>query len=433
MLVNINYFCLFVTIVALLPMATNAEVPSTSCPDHIMAITITAGERIPLVAAFSNPTSRTVDFEVTMLDNVFFGPRRVVQTARVGPISAGTASVGTTYPTTINTPTRKAMLTLEVTTNREADGVVGRCKYQVTIDPPAAYDVRHPILGTPEKRHLIQIPIRMCVLEGTRLAAQAEPGETISGTEPYDWLLEMNETIWMPKATIAFSSAIDTEFPVIEDPASTSTCRIPGAIADSGTASNGEPAQAAATCAAAWDETYPGRKGLPVVLVRDICTGEYGLSSGAPPEFKPGGRRFSDLCHYPRRLNESDFTDPSHPDYMVIIEKGPQSDAASGFSHTLAHELGHNLFLGHGNGLDDDNDGERIGLGGPRLYDDYCDTDEGYDPEAGCGSGRLSLMYPEGTTCNAILPHQVETARDVGRLLPGSRDHTPTGRVFDPN
>lgn len=402
-----------------------AQMPGTSCPDQIVPLTISVGDRIPLPKSFSNPTGRRVEFTVTMLANPIFGPSRVVQTVTLDAGTGRTASEPPIYPTTINTPTRTALIEFEVTTNRNDHGVVGNCRYQVTIDPPPPTITRHPIFNVPVERGLVQIPVRICVIKGSILASGADAGETIEGGEIYDLLLSANEDIWYRQAGIAFSTSLDEGFPVVADPTESSQCSIPGDVMESGFGGGGEDEQVAAQCAAAWDSLYPGRLGLPVVFVRNICSAAKGVSSSAPAIFRIGFSRNSDLCNSPRNIEKADLTDESHPDFMVLEEPGPQGGTKDSVTRTLAHELGHNLFLGHGNGLDDDENGAPVGMPGPRLYDAFCDSAEDVSPEGDCGAGGWSLMSAEESTCNTMLPHQIETARDIGTLMPGAR-------VFDP-
>jgi len=103
------------------------------------------------------------------------------------------------------------------------------------------------------------------------------------------------------------------------------------------------------------------------------------------------------------------------------------------------HELGHNLFLGHGNGLDDNQDGRPAGRPGPRRYDEYCDPawllppgnqlvaeDLATDFVDCDRTGSVMVRY---ATCPNLQPLQVETARRVARLMPGFVDGTPRSVV----
>jgi hypothetical protein len=96
----------------------------------------------------------------------------------------------------------------------------------------------------------------------------------------------------------------------------------------------------------------------------------------------------------------------------------------------LAHELGHNLFLSHGNGLDDNGDGRPAGMTGSRRYDQYCEPGWLLAP----GNSVLAEDVGSATTCSLmqtsscsanIRPLQRETARGVARHLPGFVDGTP--------
>ena len=101
----------------------------------------------------------------------------------------------------------------------------------------------------------------------------------------------------------------------------------------------------------------------------------------------------------------------------------------------IAHELGHDLLLGHGNGLDDNgdglipsNDGLTLSNPGDRRYDHYCDslgTNE--DPPTGQCEGLdadeddpASVMNAATTPCMKLWPLQIEQARAAARLKPGA-------------
>jgi hypothetical protein len=113
--------------------------------------------------------------------------------------------------------------------------------------------------------------------------------------------------------------------------------------------------------------------------------------------------------------------------FVIMPDKSWQLSSAV---KTLAHELGHNLFLGHGNGLDDNGDGRPIGFNGPRRYDEYCDPGWLLAP----GNTVLAEDVNSATPCSLmqakacsgeLRPLQVETARGVALLLPGAVNGTP--------
>ena len=97
--------------------------------------------------------------------------------------------------------------------------------------------------------------------------------------------------------------------------------------------------------------------------------------------------------------------------------------------------IGHNLFLGHGNGLDDNHDGKPAGMRGPLRYDEYCDPGWMLPPNfeelaedkntvfVSCAQNG-SLMFPSAS-CPNLQPLQVETARGMALLMPGAKDGTP--------
>src|SRR5262249_49662903 len=96
---------------------------------------------------------------------------------------------------------------------------------------------------------------------------------------------------------------------------------------------------------------------------------------------------------------------------------------------TLAHELGHTLLLGHGNGLDDNHDGLQPPLSGARRFDQYCDplalNPSTLDPREDDGTPftncvASSSVMEAHAPCNNLQPLQVDQAREVAKLLPGA-------------
>ena len=85
-------------------------------------------------------------------------------------------------------------------------------------------------------------------------------------------------------------------------------------------------------------------------------------------------------------------------------------DAGSAGGFVTAHELGHILQLGHGNGLDDDGDGR---------VDDFCDGTE--DPDA----APTGLMAPSGTDSDMLNAYQRALARAAAFVNPQATRRRP--------
>jgi hypothetical protein len=245
-------------------------------------------------------------------------------------------------------------------------------------------------------------------------------------------LRAVNDEIWYPAAQVAFSTATDS-IPVIADPSPPGGGS--GSLGDLEVAFLSNEANRAATaCTQAWAELQPGRPGLPVVNARKF------INSGAIEGVSPGpatalyvasrnplsGRRGDDLCGAPQRLTPADIGTP----FVVMPDQGFLTRPTL----VLAHELGHNLFLGHGNGLDDNGDGTRAGRPGPKRYDEYCDAGwlappMNLDVAEDLGTRLVSCeasssLMNRFASCTNLRPLQTETARGVARLHPGAVDGT---------
>jgi hypothetical protein len=133
------------------------------------------------------------------------------------------------------------------------------------------------------------------------------------------------------------------------------------------------------------------------------------------------GQRGEDLCDEPRNLDARDVYeldgDADHPDVgFATIAEPSQFFSPDHHGRVLAHELGHVLALGHGNGLDDNHDGIEPGQPGARRFDEYCDplgTDE--DPaDQPCTS-----LMEDGAPCEPLTALQVEMATAAAAVMPG--------------
>ena len=188
---------------------------------------------------------------------------------------------------------------------------------------------------------------------------------------------------------------------------------------------------AADLCTQAWQMRFPGRRGIPVIGARQFVgepatkglasVPDRGLSVASHQAFS--GQRGDALCGFPVQLQQGNMGKP----FAILRDLTWEEPNASRF---LAHELGHNLFLGHGNGLDDNHDGRPAGIAGPRRYDEYCDR-AWLKPPANTvlvediGTATTGSLM-QHTSCSADLRRlQVQTARGVVRLRPGFVDGTP--------
>jgi len=144
--------------------------------------------------------------------------------------------------------------------------------------------------------------------------------------------------------------------------------------------------------------------------------------------FEPDRKK--EFCVAPRTLTVSDasasgVTMIDSANFGAKNLDGRPMNAADPFS-TLAHELGHSLLLGHGDGVDNDHNGVLPPAPGNRWYDAYCDPagvnaagapiEDLLGGAAGCGS----VMLGGSAQCHDIQPLQREAARDAAALIPGA-------------
>jgi hypothetical protein len=430
------------------PTAAEVQTPRASCTSQVTALSLQLGQEIALPQQYNNPTNERVTFIVTMRANSLFGPAHEVTRATL-PARTGRTSGGV-HLTGLRTPLGSARVVLDVTTDRTGAQIVGRCNYRVKLQPPPGVVGKVPPLSNVPRRQLTpqslswlyQVPVRMCVLEGSALAAGRKAGEMMTGDQSkiiLDLLESVNTDIWFPNAQIAFSSAIETGFPVVADPTPPGSqyCGSTGDLEVDGIG-YGDALFAEDSCAAAWRQRYRNTTGIPIVFARSFCdSGDIrGGSPGPDPKLyvkshKAFGQRGDDLCGAPRRLTTADLTGQNRRPFVVLTEPARHPSARN----RLAHELGHNFYLGHGNGLDDNRDGLPAGRPGPRRYDEICDPGWLVPPQNTVLAEDRSAVFTDcentgslmqqSALCSNLQPLQVETARSVARLMPGFVDATP--------
>jgi RTX calcium-binding nonapeptide repeat (4 copies) len=206
----------------------------------------------------------------------------------------------------------------------------------------------------------IFVPLRWCAIEGspavTNPAGVGEPD-----TDNVLWRRHERATdnIWLPGARISFRSAMIREafamadFPIIPDPD-----RPPpgaGVEGDIDHSTSAELLDARAACLSAWDDLEMtlgvNIEGTVAINLRRFVNADGTTSNLA------GFGTFSISYTGPNpctgQIVSNNYGDGP---FASVIDN---SFTLPGDPHDalLAHELGHSLFLGHGNGLDDDADG----------------------------------------------------------------------------
>jgi hypothetical protein len=406
------------TVVAAAPPVLAADPPGAFCTTSRADLDLRLGGGIPLPHDYSNPTSSTVKFTLRMTANRFFGPAHDIGSVTLPPETGRTDAA--VELTSLHTPLGEGDVSIEVRTDRTGDQVVGRCDYTLRLAAPVPAPNRIP-------RWLLQVPVQMCAVEGSQLAAGRQPGQLVAPGQLLETLAAVNDTVWYPKAQVAFSTATESVIPVIADPIPPAGGN--GQLGDIHIGTRTEAGKARDLCSQAWQAMLPRRPGIPVINSRDFVGGAaLGVAPGPPLGLYVAshkafsGQRGDDLCGFPLRLSAADVSG------NFVVMKDQRSLGSARIS-TLAHELGHNLFLGHGNGLDDNQDGLAVGSPGPRRYDEYCDPAWLAPPQ------NVTLVEDQGTptpcslmhhfSCSLdIRPLQIETARGVARVVPGAVDGT---------
>jgi hypothetical protein len=271
----------------------------------------------------------------------------------------------------------------------------------------------------------IALPVCPCILKGTKWTAISgrqgewiQTGNTDLTFKVSQVVYEANDNVWIPGADIAMVPQIsdDGYIKVIDDP--DLNFGDPGDVY----ASDEEGSLLASKCREVWAGSIV-EGGLVLIIANKIINSDgsrVGMS-GYSENYKSVLARNSglDLCNFPRNLSKNDLLNR----YMIIEDPmhfGLKGEKGNGIPNViLAHEFGHVLMLGHGDGLDNDNNGKQPGENGPRLFDAYCDFNEykQFDEQPTQPRSLMNMVAGGNTT---ITPLQRECARNVAVLLPGA-------------
>jgi hypothetical protein len=232
-----------------------------------------------------------------------------------------------------------------------------------------------------------------------------------------DLISKVNTQIWNPGAGISFLEmpGPDGHIPIIDDADLQSGDY--GDITDPRN-NSWEGNDAATRCRTAW-ANYGVNDGIIILIVREMNQPGFNVAAditGYALGYQ--GTLKQKLCTYPRTINKSNLLSR----FLIIIDPTllvfPQSRYDDGPPElVLGHELGHVLTLAHGDGLDNDGNGDVPPNSGPRLYDFYCDEIEfaDFDKKASTRS-----LMSEGSSSKLITSLQKEQARSMAMLMPGA-------------
>lgn len=276
-----------------------------------------------------------------------------------------------------------------------------------------------------QEEGLIQIPLRWCAVDGS--TAAVNPG-SLGEPDTDSVLLKRQERasdlVLEPGALITLRGAFTTSvtgsasFPIIADPKPPRNGR-PDHLGDIV-----DPRQdvtelntALASCRNAWD-AIATQFATPLVGPIALNIGQFVDLRGNPVTDLIGWGGYTTWapktehpCDVESELITASGGFFAVADFSEIGE--PDTDAK-----LVAHELGHVLYLSHGNGEDDNGNG---------FYDQRCDPWElpGAPPE--------TVMHPDiRAATDAITPNQGNTSRKIASVYIGSQVETDGGMVNGP-
>ena len=286
----------------------------------------------------------------------------------------------------------------------------------------------------------IQIPVRWCALTGTTAVIDPESlGERNTNRVLLQRQRRATQRVWLPGANIILRSAMPGalpahrffDLPVIDDPrppvgvgpVEFPPGNGPGSLGDirfpMPEAVAAEFKEARAECEEEWDHLAVA-SGTSVTGPIAFNIGQFVDASGIPtadlglgdftlaPSFVMNGS-----CLNPPNVISASGGFMGVVDFEFLTGVGRKDKDA----RVVAHEFGHVLELGHGNGFDDDGDG---------AYDQFCDNAFLSPPGEDPFRSPASIMHPSlsGAT-TTVTPLQRQTSRGIAMKYSGSQIDPP--------
>jgi hypothetical protein len=233
-------------------------------------------------------------------------------------------------------------------------------------------------------------------------------GSFVSDRELRKKILAADDRSWLKYAHIMFYPvSAEHGIPVIADRDSTGTLKAANVARND--------------CLAVWSKIIYGDPNvgssyerLPVLdRVNEGCGG---IGCDLPGNnFLFGQPDYDRLCSAPRNLNMYDVSI-----HYAAIDDNPSQNKPQDPARALAHEFGHTLLLGHGNGIDDNTDG-KFDFCDPLGYNDPKTLETSMEDYNFGGTGIYNLMTAF-LTSDELTSLQVEQARDVALVHRGATE-----------
>lgn len=298
--------------------------------------------------------------------------------------------------------------------------VIDRLEYCMRVVPP----LRDNIDPTITKYHPhIQIPLYICFLDGGPASEDNSDNNGSVDVDLSSLLGEVNET-WR-SADISFVTSSINKFPIVPSRDVDLQPRLPDRFHNRGYIDApliGGPT----TGPILWERCatkHGNNRGIILVFVRGYYAWDgkdynpapqIGLAASLNRDIRDSVCDTSfDFTPLQMRVDRTDNVPQVRRLWVTVKETAT--------SRTLSHELGHALYLHHGNGFDDDGNGSPAGMKGRKRFDYYCDQEERRAISGTCEQAG-SLMSISGG-CSILRPLQVDIARHVASVYPGVKRH----------
>ena len=301
----------------------------------------------------------------------------------------------------------------------------------------AAQSCDHIVASHPNR---IALPVCACILRGAGWTVIAKPSGDATLPPGEDHFFTHTESaaiannvnslidsasakIWEPQADIALVPQIDAQgyIPVIDYP-NVYQGQLYGNVA----AYYADGEDVAGKCRAAWGKALIPDAVVVIIVRKLTSTGGIPIPKSGYSEYYDqvnARRQGKDLCTVPRNLTKDD----TKGRYILLEDPtllGLAAQAGHGFPYIiLGHEVGHVFMLGHGDGLDNNNNGTQPPGPGDRRFDEICDPDEFLHidvPNESIPNSPISLMNETPGYFTKLTPLQMELAQTAARLMPGA-------------
>ena len=256
--------------------------------------------------------------------------------------------------------------------------------------------------------NMLVVPVRICVIQGATFAPADQPVNLAAVTDKAHQIVAAASQIWRDSAEIGLLPFPDVRVMTDPNPVTTGRQKVGDIVQDIGIGQgpSQESDDVIKACEALWASTPEGKPpGVTLVFARDFASSDGGVNLDLLGYTPPPGKT---QCTKPYNI-DPDFVRARWSIVKTYISADQTPDMwLKQVSHTTAHELGHLMLLGHGNGKDDNTNGP---------WDEECDGAEYQQFDLVDPQAVGNLMHRSSALGTSLSPIQRELARAVAMKL----------------